>query len=257
VVGILDIVTGSEIAFAIFYLVPVSTLAWFGGLQLGITFAVLSSFVWYIADYIEGTVYSHPFIAYWNTFSSLAFFVIIALILSRLKTALDQEKNLARTDHLTGTANSRAFSEIITSTIDAADRYHHPFTTIYMDIDNFKTVNDSLGHEAGDTVLASVANVLCKNVRILDTVARLGGDEFALLLPETGFEAAETVIVKLRKNLLELAEKNRWPISFSIGAVTHTKAPLSADEVIRLADAAMYRVKNTTKNAILHETANI
>ena len=121
-----------------------------------------------------------------------------------------------------------------------------------MDVDNFKTVNDEFGHDAGDELLRAVAETLRRNMRTSDTVARLGGDEFAVLLPETDYEAARTVIEKARGRLLAEATNRNLPISFSFGAVTCAVAPQNASEIIKAADRLMYEGKQSGKNALNH-----
>jgi GGDEF domain-containing protein len=95
---------------------------------------------------MTGHVYSHFIIPYWNAFERLCFFLIVSYHLSRLKNSLAQEKLLARIDSLTGLLNLRAFNEAAQSEIDKARRFKRPFTVAYMDMDNFKMVNDQLGH---------------------------------------------------------------------------------------------------------------
>lgn len=253
-IGLLDALTGAEIAFAIFYLVPLALVSWYGGRTPGIMIALLSAGTWYVADFFSGIVYTRPLITLWNTFSSFVFFVSFSIVLARLKILLDQEKLLARTDPLTGAANARAFSEKAASTIGIAARYRHPFTVVYMDVDNFKTVNDTLGHSAGDEMLRTVVVTIREHIRSTDIVARVGGDEFVILFPETGQDAADAAIKKLRNGLTAMVRKNNWPVTFSIGAVTLTGGVHPVDDVLRMADTLMYAVKNGTKNGVRHET---
>jgi diguanylate cyclase (GGDEF)-like protein len=130
-------------------------------------------------------------------------------------------------------------------------RYNDPFTVIYLDIDNFKTVNDTQGHSEGDRLLRQVASTLTTAVREIDTVARLGGDEFGLLLPESDGDAAVTVATKISAGLKAQVEQH-WPVTFSIGMVTYLTAPESADEMIRVADKLMYEVKESGKDELRH-----
>jgi diguanylate cyclase (GGDEF)-like protein len=129
-------------------------------------------------------------------------------------------------------------------------------TLAYIDCDNFKAINDCFGHQTGDNLLCSVANTLQKSIRVTDIVARLGGDEFAILLPETGYEQAEVVIRKIQKILLDVMQKNRWPITFSFGVVTFHSPPNTVDEIIKRSDALMYSAKQSGKNMIKHEVVN-
>jgi hypothetical protein len=157
--GLVDILTGYDIAFSIFYLIPIALVTWLGGLRNGLFIGLVASMVWTFADYRDVN-YRHPLIVYWNMLSSLGIFTVLAIALARLRASLDREKALARTDHLTGTANGRAFAEMLEVENNISLRYAHPFTLIYMDVDNFKTVNDTLGHHAGDTVLTAIAGTI-------------------------------------------------------------------------------------------------
>ena len=130
----------------------------------------------------------------------------------------------------------------------------HPFTLAYIDLDNFKTVNDQLGHATGDQVLRTVVSSVKKNIRRTDIVARLGGDEFALLLPETNQESARVVLSKIQDGLLEEMRKNNWPVTFSIGVLTCRVAPPSTDALVSMADELMYSVKHDGKNGVKYAT---
>jgi diguanylate cyclase (GGDEF)-like protein len=203
-----------------------------------------------MADLIVGYSHSHPLVPYWNMLMRSGFFLFVVVILSKLKTALEHEKNLSRTDSLTGTANKRAFYELASIEIDRARRYKRPFTAAYIDIDNFKTINDRFGHTIGDCLLQLVATTIRSKTRSTDAVARLGGDEFILLLPETEGESAQKVLHRIQNQLLDAVQKNEWPVTFSIGVATFINPPESVEEMIKKADALMYSAKNSGKNMI-------
>ena len=117
-------------------------------------------------------------------------------------------------------------------------------------MDNFKAINDQLGHSTGDRVLRAMAENIQRQIRPSDIFARLGGDEFALLMPETNEEEARNVISRLHESLVNEMLKNGWMITFSVGVVTCNQSPSSVDEVVKMADTAMYSVKNTSKNGV-------
>jgi diguanylate cyclase (GGDEF)-like protein len=125
-----------------------------------------------------------------------------------------------------------------------------PFSLAYIDLDDFKWVNDTPGHGTGDNVLRLVVESLEQSTRATDVVARLGGDEFAVLFPETGADAGSEAALHIRLVLLDSMRKNDWPVTFSIGMVTYNEPPASVDEMIKAADTLMYSVKETTKNAV-------
>jgi diguanylate cyclase (GGDEF)-like protein/PAS domain S-box-containing protein len=170
----------------------------------------------------------------------------------KLKVALESEKNLSRVDFLTNISNRRAFTEILQKEAARSRRYKRPLTLAYIDLDNFKQVNDQLGHELGDELLRLVAQTICANIRGTDTLARLGGDEFALLLPETGEEAANAVVAKLRNVLLATAQARQWPVTLSIGLATFAKPGESVEQIVKVADDLMYAAKNEGKNRIVN-----
>jgi diguanylate cyclase (GGDEF)-like protein len=141
--------------------------------------------------------------------------------------------------------------------INRARRYEHPLTVVYIDLDNFKKINDLYGHITGDNLLRLVADTVKNNIRLTDTVARLGGDEFAILLPETGPELAEAITHKVQKINLEIMQKNGWPVTFSIGVVTFIDPPSTVDEILKASDHLMYVAKNNDKNNIRCEVSEI
>lgn len=253
-VGVLDFLTGYELAFSLFYLIPVSLLAWLTSRRLGVLASFVSACVWLAADMAAGSSYSKPFIYAWNALIRFSFFVITAYLLSALRRALEYEKESARTDYLTGAANSRLFYDLVQMEIGRFQRYERPFTLANIDLDNFKAMNDRFGHPVGDQVLRTVVSSTRKYLRKTDMVARLGGDEFALLLPETDQESARIVLAKIQSGLLEAMRQNNWPVTFSIGVLTCDTAPQTTDELVRITDELMYSVKNNGKNAIQYST---
>jgi len=169
---------------------------------------------------------------------------------AKLKEALTRERSAARVDFLTGILNRRGFYEIAGSESQRSRRYKRPLSLVYVDLDNFKGVNDSMGHDAGDELLTEVAAVIHSEVRGTDTVGRLGGDEFAVLLPETDQEQGRIVVDKVQKQLLEAMQQKNWPVTFSIGLISFQTPPESIDEMVRGADKVMYSVKLKGKNSV-------
>jgi diguanylate cyclase (GGDEF)-like protein len=180
------------------------------------------------------------------------FLVVLGYVVATLKSALERADELARTDYLTGAANFRSFAEMVNAELHRARRYARPFTVCYLDVDYFKIVNDRFGHSTGDALLRVIVDTTRSRTRASDVVARLGGDEFAILLPETGYEAAQAVVAKLRESLLEAVRQRGWPVTFSIGVVTCLEPPDSVDALLQAADGLMYSVKNTTKDSVNH-----
>ncbi len=252
ILGIVDHLTGYEISFSIFYLLPIAIISWFVGKLPGVTISVLSSITWLLADLTSGHIYSQFVIPLWNSIMRLGFFLVVTFSVSTIKKLLQKEKELARLDFLTGVANSRAFYELAGIEINKAIRTKRPFTFAYIDIDNFKQVNDTLGHSAGDKLLYSVAETIKLNVRSIDIVSRLGGDEFAILMPETEGKQAEIAVNRVQKYLLEIVQQNKWPVTFSIGVVTCYE-PCKMDELVKEADNLMYSAKENGKNSVKYK----
>lgn len=251
-IGVVDFITGYEFGFSLFYVLPVSFLTWIVGRKSGIAGAIFSASVWFWADMASGHIYTHSFFPVWNAVVRFSFFTIIAELMSALRNALQHEKELARIDNLTGAVNSRYFFELAQIELDRLQRFKRPFSLAYLDLDNFKAVNDTLGHPIGDRVLCKVCEEAAKKLRKIDVFARLGGDEFAVLMPETDKESARVAIEKLQLVLLEAMRTNDWPITFSIGVLTCTIPPDTKEDLLRLADELMYSVKRYSKNAVTY-----
>jgi diguanylate cyclase (GGDEF)-like protein len=249
VVGAFDFWTGHEIAFSLFYLIPIVLVTWFTGRKPGLVIGLASAIVWFAADILAGQIYSRPIIGYWNAAVRLIFFVVIVLLLPALKE-LGREKEMARTDDLTGVANRRFFFELLQKELNRSRQTQTPFAVVYIDIDGFKTVNDQWGHRVGDELLCAVAHQARQHLRKMDVIARVGGDEFVLLFPELDQEAAQIVVSKIQLALLNEMQRNHWPVTFSIGVLTCYDAHITADESIKRADELMYSVKKNGKNGI-------
>jgi diguanylate cyclase (GGDEF)-like protein len=253
-VGVTDYITGWELSFSIFYLVPVTVVTLAGGLVYGAVISAVAAFVWLAADILSGHSYSHPIIPYWNGVVRLGFFVLHAYLLSNLTAIVRREKKNALTDPLTGAANWRLFRRVAEREMEAARRGKKPITLAYVDVDNFKTINDTLGHDAGDSVLRKAVESILAHTRPSDTLGRLGGDEFALLLPDGRFEDIGPVLRRIRDGLSAEMKQNGWQVTFSIGAVTFNAVPVSAEAMVKSADALMYSVKQTGKDNLAHST---
>jgi diguanylate cyclase (GGDEF)-like protein len=252
-VGVIDLLTGSEISLSIFYLIPILLVTWFSGRNLGLVMSVASTIMWFSADTLSGRSYSQPIIPYWNAGVRMGFFILMTFLLPVLKER-EHEKKIAHRDDLTGAANRRYFFEAAQAELDRFLRYKHPFTLVYFDIDDFKSVNDQMGHQVGDQLLCSVVHRAELTLRKTDFLARLGGDEFVALLPETGQEQAHNVVSKLQNALLDEMRSHNWSVTFSIGVLTCLEAQLTADELLSKADALMYSVKKSGKNGIAYAT---
>ena len=250
ILGIIDYFTGIELSISFFYLIPITMVAWTAGRNPGLVFSVAGAATWLISNSLSGEEHSNIFIGVWNTLIRFGFFATVAILLAELRHALEEERILANTDPLTGALNRRSFNEILEKKMIVAEVNRRPYTMVYIDLDNFKTVNDTLGHQGGDLVLKSVVDTIQKYIRNTDYLARLGGDEFAILLTDIDHENAKLIIERLQPSLLEEMKSKGWEVTFSIGVLTVMNMPESVDKLIRLTDNLMYEVKNSGRNAI-------
>ncbi len=248
--AVIDYLTGYEISFSFFYLIPVALIAWYSGKNIALVATLVSAVVWQIVNLEAGESFSHNLIPVWNALTRLGFFVIVAILLVKLKSSLQHESTLARTDFLTGAANPRAFYEMTEVEILRSKRYGRSLTLCYLDADNFKQINDTLGHQIGDELLTRVVGTIKQSLRLTDVVARIGGDEFAILLPETNQTQARVAVNKVRENLRREMEREKWAVTFSIGVLTCAEMPETVEQLIESADSLMYQVKNAGKDSV-------
>lgn len=169
------------------------------------------------------------------------------------KLAEKKLQRLATTDDLTGLWNRRYFMKATTQEIERARRYEQYFSILTLDVDNFKNLNDTHGHAAGDAVLQHLAEILLDHLRQTDITGRVGGEEFSILLPNTDIDSAVLLAERLRaaieKSSANYADKELF-FSVSIGLTAYHQGIDSIDELLLLADKALYRAKNKGRNRI-------
>ena len=176
----------------------------------------------------------------------------VARRLEGVSVALREAQEAATTDRLTRVANRPTLLAQLFSEVERAARYGRPLAVAFIDLDHFKAVNDTYGHEVGDSVLRGVADVFRENIRGTDFVGRYGGEEFVLVLPETTLDDAAAVAEKLR--LLVLRQRvtagpsEEIAVSVSIGIAGGQGAHVRVDQLLRDADAAMYSAKSLGRN---------
>jgi diguanylate cyclase (GGDEF)-like protein len=244
-----DHFSGLDLQLDFFYLLPLAIVAWICGRRDGLVTAALATVLWTLVDVTGRPVRTQPGLIVWNAAVELLFFSGVALLVSFMGKQADNLRSLAREDPLTGVANRRAFFGALTSAVDLSMRREGSWTIAYIDVDDFKLINDRLGHNTGDDVLRAVAVTLRSATRRVDVVARLGGDEFAVLMPDTDPEQAETAVGKLQAILDGAMAEGGWPVTFSIGVTTFLSAPPSPDIALAVADERMYEVKHDRKAA--------
>jgi len=241
--GVTDYVSAADLSFLVFYLVPVFLVTLRAGLWPGVLMSVAGTAVWFLANANLFQGASGDIIPIWNLGEVLGVFVFFTYILSALVETLRYERTMSRFDRLTGVANRRYFRETLDLEISRSRRYRRTFALVYLDIDNLKAVNDARGRATGDKLLRAVADTIARSTRDLDTPGRLGGDEFGLILPETGAGDVRTVLRTLHGRIAAEMERNGWPVTATLEAVTYASPILSSEEMIGLADRQMYARK--------------
>ena len=247
VVSGLQYAVGYEITLAPLLLIPVAIPAWRLAGRYVLVVALLCA-----AGGLPTALYGRndwsPAVHLWNAGARLMVLFLTGYLVYQLRIRLQDARSASRLDFLTGIENSRAFELAIQTEMLRSRRSHRPFTLAFIDVDNFKRVNDRAGHHEGDRLLYVVAQTLRECMREIDTVARIGGDEFAMLLVETDAAGAGVALERVMAALRYLP----FPVTFSIGAVTFNVPPASTAELTRAADEAMYAAKRAGKDAIRH-----
>jgi len=250
ILGFIDYATGLELSVSFFYLIPVTMIAWTISRKAGLWFSVLCAAVWLISNVLSGQEFSNLLIGVWNTLIRFSFYATVTILLADLRQALEEERILANTDPLTGAMNRRSFNEVAEKRMILSEIQNRPYTMVYIDLDSFKTVNDTLGHAIGDLVLKTVVDTIHTQIRSTDHLARIGGDEFAILLTDIDQKHAEPIVERIQSSLLDKMKANDWGITFSIGVLTVLTMPESVDKLVSMTDALMYEAKDKGKDGI-------
>ncbi len=234
--------TDAEFAFVSLTLLPVLVLTWTGGKWHGLSIALLAAVIWTGADLSSNRVFSTPWIAWINAVLRVMTYALIVLLTHQVRVQFEKEHELAIHDTLTGLLNRRAFMAAGTAEAERARRYGNHLSVLFVDLDKFKSLNDTRGHRAGDAALQATARALLGATRGSDFVARLGGDEFALVLPEIGFEAGITAADKVY-DALNAALDDFAPVKASLGIAWFEVPERSFPAMLDAADALMYSAK--------------
>lgn len=250
-IGYLHLLTGLAYEFHIIFILPVLIVAWFVSVGRAIIIGVLSVAIWYLVDRKLGGYQASSLPLVFNTAVRLCIFLYVVWLIGQMRAVLDRESRMAREDVLTGLANRRGFNTLGRNLLGLARRQNTPVTVMFIDLDRFKEVNDSLGHDTGDILLKTVSEVIRGSLRVSDLAGRLGGDEFALLLPGIDSEAAAGYAENLRQRLLKTMREKNWPVTFSIGVASFATPPADFDQMINEADALMYEVKHSGRDRVL------
>jgi len=202
---------------------------------------------------------------FWKNFSVL---IVLSLVAStaillagrqQMRLLIEQAKlnakaaHMATTDDLTGVWNRRHFIEFMKQEFERSRRYNNPLSLLMFDLDNFKNINDSHGHQTGDEVLVIFANTIVKNLRSVDFFARFGGEEFVVLLPQTPIKMAEHLAERICKIINELripSKAGEISFSTSVGVAALQPTDSKPEEIIHRADKSLYDAKSKGRNQV-------
>ena len=242
--------TPPAVKLGLFYLIPVLFVTWYEGALWGLVFTLGAMALRMAVELDQQVPSTTVFVSLLN---QLSFAVVSGIAMSAfiyVRRTQRQLVDLAMHDPLTHALNARSFSERLGQELERNRRYNRPLAVLYLDLDDFKAVNDTHGHQTGDAVLRLVADAIRRVVRQADLVGRLGGDEFAVLMPETDGAEADAVG---RRLVTELARAFRGSptVTASIGVVSCTLTRAESDDVLRSADQAMYEAKRSGKNRVV------
>jgi len=197
------------------------------------------------------SIWLHSFLYLLPIVFVLGLFILIAYLYNKSRLAMLKLQDQATKDYLTGAFNRRYFFEVGNPIFLKSKRKKASLAVVMLDIDDFKKINDTYGHKAGDLGIISVQEILEKNLRKSDLFARFGGEEFCILLEDISFENTETLLEKIRKefetNVLESAGKK---ISFTVSFGVSYGVLDTLDNMISLADKALYQAKKNGKNRV-------
>ncbi|MDD5176366.1 MAG: GGDEF domain-containing protein [Sterolibacterium sp.] len=247
--GALQTATDADFTFASLAILPVLAIAWIGGKRDGLLAAFLAAAMWIMADILSGRQFSTQWIPWTNAITRLMTYILVALLTARVRRQFEGEHQHATRDALTGLQNRRAFLEAGAAEVERAKRYAHSLAVIFLDLDDFKQLNDTKGHAAGDAALRATAQALRRGLRSSDRVARLGGDEFAILLPQIGYDAAVAAGKKISV-AVSRALKQFPPVKVSLGIAWFGEVERKFPAMLKAADELMYQVKKSGKHDI-------
>jgi two-component system, cell cycle response regulator len=180
--------------------------------------------------------------------STLAAAVLVGALRSKVSVIVSRLADAARTDPLTGLQNRRGFEENFGAEVERAAREGGQLAVVLGDLDHFKSLNDRLGHPAGDAALVRVGQLLLSGMRLPDSVARTGGEEFALLLPAAGGEMAWGIAERMRAAIEDAFRGDAVPLTVSLGLASYPKDGETADALLAAADQALYAAKQLGRN---------
>ncbi|HMH83105.1 MAG TPA: GGDEF domain-containing protein [Gemmatimonadales bacterium] len=245
--------TSNELRLGILYVIPVLLATWHDGVGWGIAFATFGALLRFSAGLDQMPETTALGIRALNEVAYLAVVGVAIAGMSQLRRTQRKLELLATHDPLTNVLNARAFSNELAQELGRHRRYGRPLALIYLDLDDFKKVNDAHGHATGDAVLRLVADAMRSAVRQADVVGRLGGDELGVLMPETDGAVAHAAASRLAAGIRTVF-RGTPSVTASVGVVAVSGTEAGTDELLRKADQAMYEAKRTGKDRVVQVT---
>lgn len=228
-------------------IVPVALAARYAGRGVGLGMAAAAAVCMLGASLQRDPAAASPLL-----FLSAAVWLLGLSFLAVVSTTSALHADSPSVDPLTGVDGAKLLHSAIDTEIGSCRDRGEPFTLACIDLDGLRAINRASGYETGDELLCAVAVVISCTRREGDRVARVGGDEFALLLPDTDAATATGRLIQVRARLMNEMQREGWPITFSIGAVTFENPPRAPERVLRIVDSLVYDAKQQGRDTILH-----
>ena len=252
-IAITDFLTPPQLNLSALYVFVILLVCWNVDAVTGIVFAILSSAMQFMVFSGSMGISLDPLFRYVIIGNRVFTFFLAVGLTVPLRQLFVREQRSSRVDFLTNLFNRMALHELLSIELARNQRTNIPFSVAYIDCDNFKYVNDQLGHREGDVLLKTVAGAMKRIVRGTDVVARIGGDEFVMLLPDTGRDTAIQFTDRLRTALNKMMVTNNWPVTFSIGLGVFDRSGLGPEDILQRCDTLMYQAKTNGKNNLAWE----
>jgi diguanylate cyclase (GGDEF)-like protein len=252
-IGAFDYLTGTHFSFLVFYLVPIAVVGWRAGRWPALAVAAVASVTWLAAEAAAAPRIDVPLLL-WNFLNRTSVFLVTAFF----SDLLSHQINLAYTDYLTGLPNRRALLHRLRAAAFRRGQERVSLCVAYLDLDNFKQVNDRFGHAVGDAVLQRIADTIRVTIRASDLPARVGGDEFVVVFWRLPSEHALRIAHRLTRRIAELGEEYEGAgLGASIGLASFEERPDRPESMLAEADRALQEAKAAGKSQVVWRPATV
>ena len=240
----------NEITLLLPYVLLVSVVTFYVGNKTGFIFAWIAIFFWIASS--SNFLKNLSYILYFNAIIKSIFIFLQYILIVFLKKKYQEVESLSFVDELTGLRNRRGFNIFADYELNSIKRRKESISLLFIDIDNFKKINDTMGHGEGDKVLKEVGNVFRNILRKGDIAARFGGDEFCILLSNVDKNGTQIISERIIRRFHDSCIEAKWPTTLSIG-ILNTDKESNLEDLIKKGDELMYRAKMNGKNGIEYE----